>query len=84
MIGVAGIECLAELVPVLGEHSRDLVGVERLVLAGEPDPAVQLWVAGELPVEAGHTDQDQAEIASVEEGPGAVPAQWFSGGQPHR
>ena len=27
------------------------------------------WVAGELPVEAGHTDQDQAEIASVEEVP---------------
>ena len=41
----------------------------RLVLVGEPDPAVQLGVAGELPVEAGHTDQDQAEIASVEEVP---------------
>ena len=51
------------------EHSRDVVGVERLVLVGEPDPAVQLGVAGELPVEAGHTDQDQAEIASVEEVP---------------
>jgi hypothetical protein len=36
---------------------------------GEPDPAVELWVAGELPVEAGHADEDQAEIASVEEVP---------------
>jgi hypothetical protein len=69
VIGVAGIECLAELVPVLGEHGRDVVGVERLVLVGESDPAVQLWVAGELPVEAGHADQDQSEIASVEEVP---------------
>ena len=34
---------------------------------GEPDPAVELWVAGELPVEAGHADEDQSEVASVEE-----------------
>ena len=69
VVGVAGVEWLAELVPVLGEHGRDVVGVERLVLVGEPDPAVELRVAGELPVEAGHADQDQAEVASVEEVP---------------
>ena len=37
------------------------------VLVSETDPAVQLGVTGELPIEARHTDEDQAEITSVEE-----------------
>ena len=66
-VGVVGVERQAELVPVVGEHGRDVVGVQRPVLVGEADPAVELRVAGELPVEAGHADQDQAEVAAVEE-----------------
>ena len=61
------VERQAELVPVVGQDEREVVGVERLVLVGEADPAVQLGVAGQLPVEAGHADQDQAEVAAVEE-----------------
>ena len=58
MVGVGGVERQAELVPILGQHGRDVVGVERLVLVGDPDPAVQLWVTGELPIEARHPDED--------------------------
>ena len=42
VVGVVGVEWLAELLPVLGEHGGDVVGVQWLVLVGEPDPAVQL------------------------------------------
>ena len=48
-------------------------GSKRLVLVREPDPAVELGVAGELPVEAGHADQDDAHVAAVEEVPELVP-----------
>jgi hypothetical protein len=34
-----------------------------------PIAAVQPWVTGQLPVEAGHADEDQAEFALVEESP---------------
>ena len=41
--------------------------VQRLVVVGEPDPAVQLGIAGQLSVEAGHADEDHAQVAAVEE-----------------
>jgi hypothetical protein len=43
----------AELLPVLREYGGDVFGVEWFVLVGEADPAVELRVAGQLPVEAG-------------------------------
>jgi len=57
----------AELLPVVREHGGDVFGVEWLVLVGEADPAVELRVAGQLPVEAGHADQDHTEVGAVEE-----------------
>ena len=62
-----GIERQAELLPVVGEDDGEVFGVQGPVLVGEPDPAVELRVAGELPVEAGHADQDHAQVAAVEE-----------------
>ena len=41
--------------------------VQRLVVVGEPDPPVQLGIAGQLSVEAGHADEDHAQVAAVEE-----------------
>jgi hypothetical protein len=35
-------------------------------LVGESDPAVERWVAGELPFESGHADQDEADVVAVE------------------
>ena len=48
------------------ENVGDVLCVQWPVLVGEPDPAVELGVAGELPVEPGHADQDQAHVAAVE------------------
>ena len=57
----------AELLPIVREYCGDVFGVEWLVLVGEADPAVELGVAGRLPVGAGHADQDDAEVVAVEE-----------------
>jgi len=40
VVGVAGVEQQAELVPVVRQDEREVVGVERFVLVGEADPAV--------------------------------------------
>jgi hypothetical protein len=32
---------------------------------GEPDTAVELWVPAELPLQAGHSDQDETDPVSV-------------------
>jgi hypothetical protein len=53
----------------VGEDDGEVFGVQGSVLVGEPDAAVELRVAGELPVEAGHADQDHAQVAAVEEVP---------------
>ena len=45
----------------------DVLGVERFVVVGEPDSAVELRVAGELAVEPGHADEDDAHVGPVEE-----------------
>ena len=49
-----GIEGEPEFGPVQRQHGRHVVGVQWPVLMGECEPAVQLWVAGELPFESGH------------------------------
>jgi len=67
VVGVAGIEQQAQLMPVVRDHEREVFGVQWLALVGEADPAIEMGVAGEWPVEAGHADQDQAEVVAVEE-----------------
>jgi hypothetical protein len=49
------------------ENVGDVLCVQWPVLVGEPDSTVELGVAGELPVESGHADQDHAHVAAVEE-----------------
>jgi hypothetical protein len=61
-----GIEGEPEFGPVQGQHERHVVGVQWSVLVGESDPAVELRVAGELPFESGHADQDEADVVAVE------------------
>ena len=64
--GCVGVEGEPEFGPVQGQHGRHVVGVQWPVLVGESDPAVQLRVAGQLPFESGHADQDQADVVAVE------------------
>jgi hypothetical protein len=51
--------------PVAGQHEGLLLGRQRPVVVDEPDPAVQLRIAGKPLLIAGHADQDQAELAAV-------------------
>jgi hypothetical protein len=67
VVVVSRIEQQTRLVPVVREYQQEVVGIQRLVLVGEADPAVQLRVSGALPVESGHADQDQTQVAAVEE-----------------
>ena len=55
----------AEFGPVAGQDERQFVGGQRPVVVDEPDPAVELGVAGEAFFEAGHADQDQADAGPV-------------------
>jgi len=48
------------------EYRSELVGGQRSVLVGESDSAVELRVAGETFLDAGHADQDDAHVVSVE------------------
>ena len=45
---------------------RRSLASKRQVVVGEPDPAVELRVAGQLSFEPGHPDQDHADVAAVE------------------
>ena len=49
-----------------GEDEREFVIAEGSVLVGEPDPAVELWVARQPFLDAGHADQEQPVAAPVE------------------
>jgi hypothetical protein len=64
--GIFGIEGEPEFGPVQGQHGRHVCGVQWPVLVGESDLAVQLRVAGGLPFESGHADQDEADVVAVE------------------
>ncbi len=66
----------AELLPVLGEDLGDVCGVQWPVVVGESDSTVELRVAGQASFEAGHPDQDYADVAGVE----VVADQFQSGG----
>jgi hypothetical protein len=47
------------------QHEGELFCAEGPVFVDEADPAVQLRVAGEGLLDAGHADQDHAEVAAV-------------------
>jgi hypothetical protein len=64
---VLGGEFEAERAPVVGQDEPQLFGAERPVLVGEADAALELRVAGEAFLEAGHADQDQSDPVAVEE-----------------
>ena len=51
--------------PVVLQDEEQFVGGERPVLVDEADPAVELRVAGEALFDAGHADEDHAELAAV-------------------
>ena len=54
------------MLPVLGQDLGDVLGVQWPVVVGEADSAIELRVAGQLPFEAGHPDQDDSDVAAVE------------------
>ena len=62
---VVGGQGQAQLGSVVLQDEDQLVGGQRPVLVDEPDPAVELRVAGEAFFDAGHADQDHAEAAAV-------------------
>jgi hypothetical protein len=64
---VLGGQREAELVPVAREYEVQLVGAERPVMVGEADAAVELRVACEAFLQAGHADEDQADRVAVED-----------------
>ena len=57
----------AELLPIMREYGWDVFGVEGFVLVSEADPAGQLRVTGQLPVKAGHANQDHTQVGAVAE-----------------
>ena len=57
------------MLPVVREDVRDVRCVQRFILVGEPDPALELRVAGELSVKTGHLDHEHAQVAAAEEVP---------------
>jgi hypothetical protein len=54
-----------ELGPVTGQDKCRLAGRQGPVVVDEPDPAVELPVAGKVLFDAGRTDQDQADAGPV-------------------
>jgi hypothetical protein len=58
------------------QHEGELVCAEGPVFVNEADPAVQLRLAGEGLLYAGHADQDHAEVAAV-----VVVAELLEGGR---
>ena len=65
-VEVGVVELEAEPAPVAGEHEAELVAGERAVVMGEAHAAVELGVAGEALLHAGHADQDDAHAGAVE------------------
>jgi hypothetical protein len=61
--------------PVFYQDERLFLGRECPVLVDEPDAAVELRIPGEPFLDAGHSDEDQAELAAV-----VVVAQLLQGG----
>ncbi len=59
---VVDVEVHAELAPVPGEDEVEFLADEGAVLVGESDPAVELGVAGESSFDAGHADEDDADV----------------------
>lgn len=67
-IGVVDlVELEAEPAPVAGEHETELVASEGAVMVGEAHAAVELGVAREAPLHAGHADQDHTPAGAVED-----------------
>ncbi|MEV0296430.1 hypothetical protein [Nocardia sp. NPDC050710] len=62
---VVGVEFEAEFVPVPGQHECEFLACQRPVVVGEADAAVELRVAGEDFLDAGHPDEQQAVVAAV-------------------
>jgi hypothetical protein len=63
---VVEAEAQAEASPVAGQDEGDFVVVQRSVLVGEPDSAVELRVCGQSFLDAGHADEEQPEVLAVE------------------
>ena len=59
------------------QDEEQFFGGQSPVLVDEPDPAVELGVAGEALLDARHADQDHAELAAV-----VVVAELSQGGGP--
>ena len=57
----------SELQTVVAQDTGDALRVERLVVVRETDSAGELRIAGALPVEPGHADDDDAHVGPVEE-----------------
>jgi hypothetical protein len=53
---VGEVQCEPEPLPAVGEDEREFVVTEGAVLVGEPDAAVELRVAGQPFLDAGHPD----------------------------
>jgi hypothetical protein len=64
--GCAGLKVSPSSVQYRASTGGTSAGVQWPVLVGESDPGVQLRVAGELPFESGHADQDEADVVAVE------------------
>ena len=74
IVGEVGlIQREAELAPVAGQHGHGLVALQRVVRVGEADAAVELRVAFELALDAGHSDQDDAQTGTIEDVPDVGP-----------
>ena len=76
---VVGIEFLSQFLPLLPEDELHLVARKRRIWMGKTDAAVELRVAAHAFFDAGHADEDQADLGAVE-----LVTQMFQGriGQP--
>ncbi|WP_435592759.1 hypothetical protein [Nocardia sp. bgisy118] len=62
---VVGVEFEAEFVPVPGQYEGEFFTGQGPVVVGESDAAVELRVAGEGLLDAGHADEQQPVIPAV-------------------
>lgn len=62
---VVGIEFEAEFVPVPSQDEGEFLAGQGPVVVGEADSDVELWVAGEGLLDAGHPDEQQPVITAV-------------------
>lgn len=63
---VVGIKLFSQLLPLLSEDELHLVARERWIGMGETDATVELRVTAHAFLDAGHADQDQPDLGSVE------------------